>query len=219
MHKHLSGHYNNLLPHLSPVTPDPPGQPDVPGHDGHPPSMYGAQLSVLEQGHQVGLGCLLQGHDGSCLEPEVDHGAAQHSVRHLSDDTGERKAWYEEVTTFLIVSNFLQSQGARTVSSPGLSWWGFGGSSGIRLSLLSFLSPCLVDALAAVGEFLPGEGLDGMKLCLLAGGAVDLRAVGCCLGILVGGGLVEGFFFLGDCLELTILGPGGGLGIETLNWE
>ena len=45
---------------LSSLSTDPPGQLDVPGHDGDPLGVDGAQVGVLEEADQVGLGSLLQ---------------------------------------------------------------------------------------------------------------------------------------------------------------
>ena len=41
------------------------------GHDGHALGVDGAQVGVLEEAHQVGLGRLLQGQDGGGLEAQV----------------------------------------------------------------------------------------------------------------------------------------------------
>ena len=54
-----------------PLTPDPPGELNIFGHDGDPLGMDGAQVGVLEQPHQVSLACLLKSHHGRTLEPEV----------------------------------------------------------------------------------------------------------------------------------------------------
>ena len=44
---------------LSPLATDTTGQLDVLGHDGHPLGVDGAQVGVLEEADQVGLGSLL----------------------------------------------------------------------------------------------------------------------------------------------------------------
>jgi len=41
------------------------------GHDGDTLSVDGAEVGVLEEADEVGLGGLLKGHDGGALEPEV----------------------------------------------------------------------------------------------------------------------------------------------------
>ncbi len=53
------------------VSPDPPGQLEVLGHDGDPPSVDAAQHAVLKEVHQVGLGRLLQRLQGGRLEAEA----------------------------------------------------------------------------------------------------------------------------------------------------
>ena len=65
---------------------DPPGQLDVLGHDGDTLGVDGAQVSVLEQPNQVGLAGLLQGTDGSGLEPQV-------SLEVLSNLTNKTLEW------------------------------------------------------------------------------------------------------------------------------
>ena len=45
---------------LSSLSADPPGELDVLRHDGHPLGVDGAQVGVLEQADQVGLGSLLK---------------------------------------------------------------------------------------------------------------------------------------------------------------
>jgi hypothetical protein len=56
---------------LGTLAPDPPGQLDILGHDGHPLGMDGAKVRILEEADQVGLAGLLQGADGGRLEPQV----------------------------------------------------------------------------------------------------------------------------------------------------
>ena len=45
---------------LGALSPDPPGQLDVLGHDGDPLGVDGAQVGVLEEADQIGLGRLLK---------------------------------------------------------------------------------------------------------------------------------------------------------------
>ena len=56
---------------LGTLSPDPPGQLDVLGHDGHPLGVDGTEVGVLEQSHEVGLAGFLQGHHSGALEAEV----------------------------------------------------------------------------------------------------------------------------------------------------
>ncbi|KAJ1375192.1 Histone-fold [Sesbania bispinosa] len=56
---------------LSALSADAAGQLDVLGHDGDTLGVDGAQVGVLKEADQVGLGRLLQGHDGAALESEI----------------------------------------------------------------------------------------------------------------------------------------------------
>jgi len=60
-----------VLDGLGPLSADPSGQLDVLGHDGDTLGVDGAQVGVLEQADQVGLGCFLQSSDGCTLESQV----------------------------------------------------------------------------------------------------------------------------------------------------
>ena len=50
---------NVALEALGPLASDAPGQLDILWHDGHALSVDGAQVGVLEEADQVGLGSLL----------------------------------------------------------------------------------------------------------------------------------------------------------------
>ena len=50
---------------------DSPGQDHVFRHQRHSLGVDGAEQTVLEQSHHVGLGGLLQGHDSGALEPQI----------------------------------------------------------------------------------------------------------------------------------------------------
>ena len=56
---------------LSSFSTDPPGQLDVPGHDGDPLGVDGAQVGVLKQSNKVSLAGLLKSHHSRALEPQV----------------------------------------------------------------------------------------------------------------------------------------------------
>ena len=62
-----TGHWNEL----GALSPDPPGQLDVLGHDGDPLGVDGTEVGVLEEPHEVGLTGLLESHHGGALEAEV----------------------------------------------------------------------------------------------------------------------------------------------------
>ena len=51
---------------LGTLAPDPPGQLDVLGHDGHPLGVDGAEVGVLKQTDQVGLAGLLHNNTNIC---------------------------------------------------------------------------------------------------------------------------------------------------------
>ena len=71
--------------HLGALSPDPPGQLDVLGHDGDPLGVDGAEVGVLEETHEVGLTGLLESHHGRALEAEV----GLEILGDLSDETLE----------------------------------------------------------------------------------------------------------------------------------
>ena len=74
-------------PYLSTLSADAAGKLDVLWHDGHTlDGVNGAQVGVLEQTHQVGLGRLLQGQDGGALE-------AQGSLEFLRNLTHKALEW------------------------------------------------------------------------------------------------------------------------------
>ena len=72
------------------LSTDAAGQLDVLGHDGDALGVDGAQVGVLEEANQVGLGRLLQGEERSRLKMEV----WSKLVRELPHETLERKLSY-----------------------------------------------------------------------------------------------------------------------------
>jgi hypothetical protein len=56
---------------LGALSTDAAGELDVLGHDGDALGVDGAQVGVLEEANEVGLGGLLEGEDGGSLEPQV----------------------------------------------------------------------------------------------------------------------------------------------------
>ena len=56
---------------LSTLATDAAGKLDVLGHDGHTLGVDGAEVGVLEEADEVGLGGLLEGEHGGALEAEV----------------------------------------------------------------------------------------------------------------------------------------------------
>lgn len=56
---------------FSPIATKSSGKGHVTGHDGHPFGVHGAQVRVLEELHQVGLGGLLQRLQGAQLKAKL----------------------------------------------------------------------------------------------------------------------------------------------------
>ena len=84
---------------------------DVLGHDGDPLGVDGTQVGVLEQPDEVGLGCLLQGHDGRALEAEV----GLEVLCDLSDEALEGQLPDQELGGLLVASDLPEGDGARPV--------------------------------------------------------------------------------------------------------
>ena len=74
--------------------------------------MDGAQVGVLEETDEVGLGGFLERTDGLRLEPQV----GLEVLRNLSDETLERKLSDQEFSRLLEPSDLTESDGARSVS-------------------------------------------------------------------------------------------------------
>uniref|UniRef100_M8B5A7 Uncharacterized protein n=1 Tax=Aegilops tauschii TaxID=37682 RepID=M8B5A7_AEGTA len=71
-----SGRTRNSMKHkmfcrLGPLATDAAGELDVLGHDGDALGVDGAEVGVLEEADEVGLGGLLQRGDGGGLEAEI----------------------------------------------------------------------------------------------------------------------------------------------------
>ena len=108
---------------LSPLSTDPPGQLDVPGHDGDPLGVDGAQVGVLEQSNKVGLARLLNSHDSRALEPQV----SLEVLGDLSHQTLEGQLAEKELGGLLVPPDLTESHSARPVSVGLLhssSGWG-----------------------------------------------------------------------------------------------
>ncbi len=60
------------------------------GLDGHTLSVDGSQVGVLEEGDEVSLGSLLEGHDGGGLEAEIGLHDKIHQLMLNVDDNDER---------------------------------------------------------------------------------------------------------------------------------
>merc|ERR1719347_774943 len=96
---------------LGPLAPDPTSELDIFGHYSNPLGMDGAQVSILEQSHQVGLTCLLQSHYSRTLEPEI----GLEILGNLPDKALERQLTDEQLRGLLISPYFPESHGPRPV--------------------------------------------------------------------------------------------------------
>ena len=118
---------------LSTLSADTAGQLDVLGHDGHTLGVDGAQVGVLEQTNQVGLGSLLQGHDGRGLEPQV----GLEVLGDLTDQTLEGQLADEELGALLVTPDLTEGDCAGPVTMGLLhttsGWGGLPGSLGSQL--------------------------------------------------------------------------------------
>ena len=97
---------------LSTLTTDAASQLDVLGHDGHTLGVDGAQVGILKETDEVGLGCFLESHDSRGLEAEV-------SLEILSDFTHqalERQLPDEELGALLITADLTERHGSRPVT-------------------------------------------------------------------------------------------------------
>jgi len=83
----------------------------------------GAQVGVLEETDEVGLASLLQGTDGSRLEPEV----SLEVLGDLPNKTLEGQLSDEKLSGLLVSSDFSESDGTRSVSVGLLDTSGAGG--------------------------------------------------------------------------------------------
>ena len=94
-----------------PLPADPAGQLDVLGHDGDALGVDGAEVGVLEEPHQVGLGRLLEGHHGAALEAEV----GLEVLGDLPDQALEGELPDEELRALLVAADLPQGHRPRAV--------------------------------------------------------------------------------------------------------
>ncbi len=97
---------------LSTFSPDATSQLDVLRHDGHALGVDGAEVGVLEETDEVGLGSLLKGHDGGGLEPQV----GLEVLGDLTDQTLEGELADEEFGRLLVTPDLTEGDGARTIT-------------------------------------------------------------------------------------------------------
>ena len=95
--------------------------------------MDGAEVGVLEETDEVGLGCLLQGHDSVAVEAEI----LLELLGDLPNETLEGELADEELGGLLVAADLAKSDGARAVlvglldSANG--WGGLACSTGSEL--------------------------------------------------------------------------------------
>jgi hypothetical protein len=97
---------------LGSLSADTAGQLDVLRHDGHALGVDGAEVGVLEQGGEVGLGSLLEGHDRVRLEAEI----GLEILGDLANQTLERKLADEELGALLVSADLTQCDSAGPAS-------------------------------------------------------------------------------------------------------
>ena len=109
-----------LVGNLGPLATDPASQLDIFGHNGDPLGVNGAQVGVLEETDQIGLGGLLQGADSRRLEAEV----GLEVLSDLPHEALERKLPDEKLGRLLVSSDLPESHSAgpesvRLLDAPG----------------------------------------------------------------------------------------------------
>ena len=97
---------------LDSLAADSPCQLDVLRHDGHSLGVNGAQIGVLEQTDQVGLRCLLQGHDCRALEAKV----GLEVLGNLTNESLEGQLANEKLGRLLVSTDLTKSDSSRSIS-------------------------------------------------------------------------------------------------------
>merc|ERR1719186_2554351 len=107
---YLGGNINTE--NLSTYPTDAAGQLYILGYDGHPLSMDGAEVGVLEQTDQVSLTGLLESSNGRALEPEIRF----EILRDFPDEPLEGKFTDEKLRGLLVAPDFPESHSAGPVA-------------------------------------------------------------------------------------------------------
>ncbi len=138
---------------LSTLSTDAAGQLDVLGHDGDTLGVDGAQVGVLKQTNQVGLGSLLQGHDGAGLEAEV----SLEVLGDLPHQALEGQLADEQLSGLLVATDLTESHGTGAIPVGLLDATGGRGglASGLGGQLLpgGLASSGLTGGLLGTGHF------------------------------------------------------------------
>ena len=96
---------------------------DVLGHDGDALGVDGAQVGILEETDEVGLGRFLESHDGRALEAEV----SLEVLSDLADQTLEGELADEKLRRLLVSPDLTESHGSWPVTMGLLNTSGGGG--------------------------------------------------------------------------------------------
>ncbi|TVU29801.1 hypothetical protein EJB05_21388, partial [Eragrostis curvula] len=91
-----------------PLAPDAAGELDVLGHDGDALGVDGAEVGVLEEPDEVGLGGLLQRGDGGALEAEV----GLEVLRDLPNQALEGELADQQLRALLVLADLPERDGA-----------------------------------------------------------------------------------------------------------
>ena len=138
---------------LRALATDAAGELDVLGHDGNALGVDGAEVGVLEETDEVGLGGLLEGKDGRSLEAEV----GLEVLGDLADEALEGELADEEVGGLLVTTDLTESDGTGAVAVGLLDAAGGGGTlaSGLGGELLAggLASGGLAGGLLGTGHF------------------------------------------------------------------
>jgi hypothetical protein len=94
------------------LSPEAAGELEVLGLDGDALGVDGSQVGVLEERDEVGLGGLLEGHDGRRLEAEV----RLEVLGDLTDEPLERQLADEELGRLLVAPDLTEGDGSRAVT-------------------------------------------------------------------------------------------------------
>ncbi len=114
------------------LTADSAGELEILGHDGNSLGVDGAEVGVLEETDEVGLGGLLEGEDGGGLEAEV----VLELRSDLADESLEGELSDEELGALLEASDLTEGNGAGS-EAVGLLDAASGGSGSLLGLLVS----------------------------------------------------------------------------------
>ena len=109
-----------FLHFLGAFSTDSAGQLDVLGHDGDALGVDGAEVGILEESDEVGLGRLLQSHDGGALEAEI----GLEVLGDLADEALEGQLADQKLGALLVTTDLTEGD------SPGPVTMGLLDSSG-----------------------------------------------------------------------------------------